>query len=68
MARLAGGVRIVAAMHEEKRYGLTITAICSWSDSPPALIACINRQAEAHDPICSVSAYRLTFWPHRKST
>ena len=43
MARLAGGVCIVAAMHDERRYGLTITAICSLSDSPPALIACINR-------------------------
>jgi flavin reductase (DIM6/NTAB) family NADH-FMN oxidoreductase RutF len=53
MRCLAGGVTIVTTADTERRLGLTVTGICSLSADPPALIVCINRQAEAHDLIAS---------------
>ncbi|MGB0956099.1 MAG: flavin reductase family protein [Panacagrimonas sp.] len=51
MQKLAGGVCIVTTRHRGHRLGLTATAVCSLCAEPPALIACVNRGAEAHDAI-----------------
>ena len=51
MRQLAAGVSIIATEHDGIRRGLTATAVCSLSDDPPTLIVCVNRSAEAHEPI-----------------
>lgn len=51
MRQLASGVCIIATRHEDRRYGLTATAVCSLSTEPPALLVCINHSAEAHAAI-----------------
>ena len=42
MSRYAGHVQIVTTEHEGVRRGVTITAACSVSDSPPTVLACLN--------------------------
>ena len=44
------GVTIVTTSIGEQRNGLTATAVCSLSAEPPMLLACVNREAGAHDP------------------
>lgn len=51
MRQLAGTVTVVATGSAGARFGLTATAICSLSDDPPTLLACVNRSASAHDVI-----------------
>ena len=50
MRRLAAGVTIVTTAVGGRRNGLTATAVCSLSAEPPMLLACVNREAGAHDP------------------
>ncbi|MDH4413255.1 MAG: flavin reductase [Rhizobium sp.] len=42
MSRYAGHVQIVTTEHQGVRRGVTITAACSVSDSPPMVLACLN--------------------------
>lgn len=50
MRQLAAGVTLVTtATASGARAGLTATAVCSASADPPQLVACVNRDAEAHD-------------------
>jgi len=56
MRGLAGGVCVIATEYEGLRYGLTVTSVCSLSLRPPSLVICVNRDAEAHDPICRTRA------------
>jgi len=51
MRQLASGVAIITTAVDGKPFGLTATAVTSLSDTPPALIACVNRNASAHDRI-----------------
>jgi flavin reductase (DIM6/NTAB) family NADH-FMN oxidoreductase RutF len=48
MRRLASTVAIVSAARDEDRYGMTITAVTSYSMTPPTLVVCINRSASLH--------------------
>ena len=50
MRQLAAGVTIVTTAIGNERRGLTATAVCSLSAAPPPLLACVNREAGAHDP------------------
>ena len=50
MRQLAAGVTIVTTSIGAQRNGLTATAVCSLSAAPPMLLACVNREAGAHDP------------------
>lgn len=42
MRRLAGAVHVVTTRVGDERGGLTATAVCSLTASPPRLLACIN--------------------------
>jgi flavin reductase (DIM6/NTAB) family NADH-FMN oxidoreductase RutF len=48
MRQLAAGVTLVTTALDGARAGLTATAVCSVSAEPPQLLACVNREAEAH--------------------
>lgn len=50
MQQLTAGVTIVTTAIGNVRSGLTATAVCSLSVEPPMLLACVNREAGAHDP------------------
>ena len=51
MRQQAGAVTIIAVGDAGNRTGLTATAVCSLTDSPPTLLVCVNRTASAHSPI-----------------
>jgi len=43
MSKLAGGVTLITTGTGDQRRGITATAVCSLSVSPPSLIACANK-------------------------
>ncbi|KRW95240.1 flavin reductase [Paracoccus sp. MKU1] len=49
MSRLGAAVNLVTTDGPAGRHGLTVSAVCSVTDSPPTLLVCINRNAFAHD-------------------
>lgn len=51
MREMAAGVTIVTSGVGVHRRGLTATAVCSLSADPPALLVCVNRDAECHRAI-----------------
>ncbi len=51
MRHQAGAVTIIAVGEAGDRTGLTATAMCSLTDTPPMLLICVNRRASAHAPI-----------------
>lgn len=59
MRHQAGAVAIIAVGPQGARTGLTATAVCSLSDSPPTILVCVNRNASAHDPISEIGAFSI---------
>ena len=51
MRRLASAVTVISTTHEDRRHGMTATAVTSVSSNPPSLLACINRSASLHAPL-----------------
>ena len=59
--RLVGAsVLIVTTRWRGEALGLTATAVCSVSADPPHLLACINRDAEAHDAIVASGRFAVS--------
>ncbi|MFL9841608.1 flavin reductase family protein [Sphingomonas sp. ST-64] len=48
MRRLAASVHVVTARDATGCHGMTVTAACSLSVEPAAMVVCINRSARAH--------------------
>ncbi|MFX4497561.1 flavin reductase, partial [Acinetobacter baumannii] len=46
MADLSAAVNVITSNGPAGRCGLTATAVCSVTDSPPTLMLCINRNSE----------------------
>lgn len=53
----AGAVAILSVGKPGNRTGLTATSVCSLSDTPPRLIACVNRSASAHGLIRRTASF-----------
>ena len=43
LSRLAAGVSVISTAKDGNRRGVTATAVCSVSASPPTILACVNR-------------------------
>lgn len=48
LSRLGAAVNIVTTDGPAGRHGLTASAVCSVSDSPPTILVCVNQSAGAH--------------------
>jgi flavin reductase len=48
MCKLGAAVSVVTTDGPAGRHGLTASAVCSVTDSPPTLLVCVNRAAGAH--------------------
>lgn len=59
MRQQAGAVTIIAVGDAGNRTGLTATAVCSLTDTPPTLLACVNRTASAHTPIRTTRTFSI---------
>jgi flavin reductase len=64
MRLLAGGVCIVATNSNGEWHGLTMTAVCSLTMDPPSLIACVNRDAGAHDTMSATRRVSVNVLSH----
>ncbi len=49
LSRLGASVNLVTTDGPAGRHGLTVSAVCSVTDTPPTLLVCLNRSAYAHD-------------------
>ncbi|WP_211221006.1 flavin reductase [Nocardioides insulae] len=49
MAGLSAGVNVVTTDGPAGRAGLTVSAVCSVSDTPPTMLVCIKRSSSGHD-------------------
>jgi flavin reductase (DIM6/NTAB) family NADH-FMN oxidoreductase RutF len=57
MRHHAGAVTIISVGSAGGRTGLTATAFCSLTDDPPTVVACVNRNASAHDLIAKYKSF-----------
>ncbi|MFF9478545.1 flavin reductase [Streptomyces sp. NPDC014733] len=48
MTHLSAGVNIVTTDGPGGRAGITVSAVCSVTDTPPTLLVCINRSSRSH--------------------
>ena len=48
MAMLGGAVSIITTAGPGGKVGMTASAVCSVTDSPPTVLVCINRSTWAH--------------------
>lgn len=49
MASLAAAVNIVTTDGPNGRLGITVSAVCSVTDTPPTVLVCVNQRSAAHD-------------------
>jgi flavin reductase (NADH) len=49
MANLSAAVNIVTTDGISGRTGITVSAVCSVTDSPPTLLVCVNQRSYTHD-------------------
>lgn len=49
MAHLPAAVNILTTDGPNGRCGITVSAVCSVTDTPPTILACVNRNSSAHD-------------------
>lgn len=59
MRQQAGAVTIIAVGKAGERTGLTATAMCSLTDSPPTILICVNKSASAHAPIKAMRCFSV---------
>lgn len=59
MRHQAGAVTVIAVGPKGDRTGLTATAVCSLSDEPPTILACVKRTASAHDVIRRLGVFSV---------
>jgi flavin reductase (DIM6/NTAB) family NADH-FMN oxidoreductase RutF len=58
MRNIASSVAVITVEHEGRKHGMTATAVCSVSATPPTILIVVNRSARTH-PIIS-EARRFT--------
>lgn len=51
LGRFAAGVTVITTRDDARDYGMTVSAFCSVSLSPPLVLACVGREAEMHPAI-----------------
>ena len=49
MANLSAAVVVVTTDGPLGRAGITVSAVCSVTDSPPTLLVCVNRSSRSHE-------------------
>lgn len=61
MRRPASTVTLIASRWGEDQAGITATAVCSLSDSPPSILVCINKNSYILDVIRKSDAFSVNF-------
>src|SRR6266849_7177996 len=53
MRQLVGGVTLITTHYAGRNVGLTATAVCSLSATPPRLIVCVNSKGATYKALCA---------------
>lgn len=61
MRQVACSVAVITARSGQRVNGLTATAVCSVSTSPPVLLVCVNRGASAEAIIAESGSFAVNF-------
>lgn len=56
MRHFAVGVSIITAKNDDRRVGLTATAVCSVTAAPPRLVVFVNKNVQANEAIIGTGA------------
>lgn len=51
MSRLLAAVNVITTDGPAGRFGMTASAICSVTDTPPTVLVCVNQKSSAHEAI-----------------
>jgi len=65
LREVPGAVAVITSGAAGARTGLTATAVCSLSDSPPMLLACVNGSASAHPVIRETGRFTVNILADR---
>lgn len=65
MSRLGASVNLVTTDGAAGRHGLTVSAVCSVTDSPPTLLVCINKSAFSHAALLENGRLVVNVLDHR---
>jgi flavin reductase len=57
MRALTSAVSIISTADNDRRFGMTATAVCSLSAQPPTLLVCINQSASLHQPLLGAGRF-----------
>ncbi len=60
MGSFASGVTVVTALHNNTRYGMTVSSFCSVSLDPQLLLVCITSTLPTHDAIMQSGAFGVS--------
>ena len=63
MAHLSAAVNVVTTDGPHGRGGITASAVCSVTYSPPTMLACINRSSALHDVLAGNGAVCINVLP-----
>jgi flavin reductase (NADH)/cob(II)yrinic acid a,c-diamide reductase len=61
LRRFPAAVSVITSADQNRRHGMTATAVTSLSLDPPSLIVCVNRNASAHARIREEGAFAINF-------
>ncbi|MGV2290754.1 flavin reductase family protein [Trinickia sp. YCB016] len=64
MRRIASTVTIVTTSGEDRRHGMTMTAVSSLSMDPPSLLICVNQSTYLHDILHSARRFCVNVLRH----
>ncbi|ALR19072.1 flavin reductase family protein [Sphingobium baderi] len=67
MRRLAGGVALVTARDDWRRYGMPMTAVMSLCMEPPSLVMAVNRSASIFQPLHAGRAFCVNLLKHHSA-
>jgi len=63
MAHLSAAVNVVTTDGPHGRGGITASAVCSVTDTPPTMLACINRSSALHDVLAGNGSVCINVLP-----
>ncbi|MBT9383559.1 flavin reductase [Pseudooceanicola sp. CBS1P-1] len=64
MSRLGAAVNIITTDGAAGRHGITASAVCSVTDTPPTLLVCVNRGSSAHDLLIANGVFCVNVLGH----
>lgn len=59
LRRLAKSVVLITVRHGSERYAMAATAVDALSMEVPSLLACVNRAASIHEPMCNAEHFAI---------